>query len=418
MPRFAAPSISYSVAARSPRRFLRPCLLSLIGALAASCSQSTANPPANVPDVNGDVGPANSSISLTLTGDNTDSTVRLNWSQINDPSGEYDSYIIYRALLRDLVTPTQNAPFAMDLDFIETDRVDAARMSWLDSSALSYGARVEYRIAAHYIESTLGLSPPSNTVFYDIIHDLDGDGVREGDCADNNAAVSTGATEVCDGLDNNCNGVTDDIPGRDDSDPCTIVVCDFASGGEVRLPIDDATPCSNGNPCDGTETCRAGVCTAGSPLVCDDGVDCTGDVCETTAGCKHLPIDADCDDGIACTLDTCDRLLGCLSTPQNAVCDDDNLCNGSETCDASHGCQNAAAAAPDRTPCGGGLLCAGGLCRGLHRTVATATPAPPTNGTVLIVSIRLSRPAPRATTTCSATATKPAMPMGRASPQF
>ncbi|MEY3209695.1 MAG: hypothetical protein RIT28_176 [Pseudomonadota bacterium] len=41
--------------------------------------------------------------------------------------------------------------------------------------------------------------------------DLDGDGFNsEDDCDDNNAAVNPDAQEVCDGADNNCDGVTDD----------------------------------------------------------------------------------------------------------------------------------------------------------------------------------------------------------------
>ena len=42
--------------------------------------------------------------------------------------------------------------------------------------------------------------------------DLDGDGftVEDGDCDDNNAAVNSSAVEICDGLDNNCDGEIDE----------------------------------------------------------------------------------------------------------------------------------------------------------------------------------------------------------------
>lgn len=64
--------------------------------------------------------------------------------------------------------------------------------------------------------------------------DLDGDGYLDAqscpfaslkDCDDNNVAIYNGATEVCDTLDNNCNGITDegfdlDKDGHKDADAC------------------------------------------------------------------------------------------------------------------------------------------------------------------------------------------------------
>ena len=34
---------------------------------------------------------------------------------------------------------------------------------------------------------------------------------NDGDCADTNAAVNPVATEICDGIDNNCNGQIDEV---------------------------------------------------------------------------------------------------------------------------------------------------------------------------------------------------------------
>ena len=66
--------------------------------------------------------------------------------------------------------------------------------------------------------------------------------------------------------------------------------------------------CNDGNPCNGVETCRSGVCAAGTPLNCDDANPCTTDACDPTTGCQHRP-SADgitCSDGNICMVgDTC-----------------------------------------------------------------------------------------------------------------
>jgi len=57
------------------------------------------------------------------------------------------------------------------------------------------------------------LPPLENRVFpEDANHDWDEDGFTEngGDCDDENGDIHPGATEVCDGVDNDCNGATDD----------------------------------------------------------------------------------------------------------------------------------------------------------------------------------------------------------------
>ncbi len=52
----------------------------------------------------------------------------------------------------------------------------------------------------------------SVAVISDLCDDLDNDGVTssEGDCDDNNAQVFPGNIEICDGIDNDCNGLIDD----------------------------------------------------------------------------------------------------------------------------------------------------------------------------------------------------------------
>jgi hypothetical protein len=56
---------------------------------------------------------------------------------------------------------------------------------------------------------------------YGVVVDADGDGFApcDGDCSDANALIHPGALEVCDGLDNDCDGVVDDGLG-----PVTVTV--------------------------------------------------------------------------------------------------------------------------------------------------------------------------------------------------
>ncbi|MFN7702016.1 MAG: hypothetical protein ACK5U8_29260, partial [Deltaproteobacteria bacterium] len=88
--------------------------------------------------------------------------------------------------------------------------------------------------------------------------------------------------------------------------------------------------CSNGIFCDGAETCRGGVCLPGTPVACEDGIDCTNDRCsEAARACESIPDSTRCAEGI------CDPASGgCVvrrcATP--AECDDGVFCNGAEEC--------------------------------------------------------------------------------------
>ena len=58
------------------------------------------------------------------------------------------------------------------------------------------------------------------------------------------------------------------------------------------------SPCSDGDLCNGMETCLMGACGGGSenPLDCDDGNPCTDDACHASSGCIHEEVP----DGYAC----------------------------------------------------------------------------------------------------------------------
>ncbi len=139
------------------------------------------------------------------------------------------------------------------------------------------------------------------------------------------------APEVCNGVDDDCNGLTDD--GADDScatkSACWQSTCNVASG--ACTPVVKITgACDDGDACTTGESCATGVCTGGSKIACDDGDPCTEDACKPSVGCIHLP--KPCDDSNACTADACDPVKGCTHKPGTGTCDDGDACTTGDSC--------------------------------------------------------------------------------------
>jgi hypothetical protein len=135
--------------------------------------------------------------------------------------------------------------------------------------------------------------------------DTDGDGYVEGiDCDESNADVYPGATEVCDGVDNNCDCTVDEGCSDNDGDGYAMGVdCDDTNGDvypgatEVCDGLDNDCDgiVDDGNPGGGgaCSTGQLGVCAAGT-TTCQSGVlSCTQDVFPTAEVCDGL--DNDCD---------------------------------------------------------------------------------------------------------------------------
>nr|AYM52965.1 hypothetical protein [Jahnella sp. MSr9139] len=137
--------------------------------------------------------------------------------------------------------------------------------------------------------------------------------------------------ELCDGVDNNCDGVADE------GDLCEPgFVCD--KGTCVAACSDDEFVCPPNKTCDDSGYCVDPSCA---------GVDCPeGEVC-VSGTCK-----APCD-GISCPYPTVCRVGACVDPCASITCESGQVCDGG-VCKANCAC----------APCPAGLACEGqsGLC--------------------------------------------------------
>ena len=172
-------------------------------------------------------------------------------------------------------------------------------------------------------------------------------------CDDNDACTTN---DICGA--GGCVGTDTSAQDCDDDILCTSDFCDAASGcghGANSLACDDGINCTIG------ETCSAGICQGGSPLVCSDGDACTDDQCnEADGSCSSFAntgsacddgdacttgdacfggncvggTPPDCADGVVCTDDVCDPLNGCSNPANTVACDDGDACTTADTCSA------------------------------------------------------------------------------------
>jgi hypothetical protein len=192
---------------------------------------------------------------------------------------------------------------------------------------------------------------------------------------------------------------------------CTPGETQCVGNGQIRTCATNGfygtpTSCSDGNFCNGTETCANNQCVGGAPPACG-GFGCqlnrcnncsagqcangtqfqtcnnglisaaqgcpTGQVCQGGGNCVFNCAALNCNDNNACTNDTCTAQAGCgrSNVANGTSCSDGNACNGNETCQAGN-CNRGAA--PN---CNDGNVCTQDTCN-----AATGCTNPPVaNGT-------------------------------------
>ena len=116
------------------------------------------------------------------------------------------------------------------------------------------------------------------------------------DCAPLDAAIGALATELCNGLDDNCDQAVDE--GFDDGDGDRFADCVDLDDDNDGVPdtadscpsVTSSNTCDDGNACTLGDMCSGGVCQAGATSACNDNNPCTQDTC--TAGSCANTIDA------------------------------------------------------------------------------------------------------------------------------
>jgi len=180
------------------------------------------------------------------------------------------------------------------------------------------------------------------------------------DCDDGNAEINPGMKDVCNLVDDDCDGETDEQPDADDS--CSD---DFYCNGQEVCEAGackhaDAVPCPWW-PCDEeNQVCE--ICT--SDANCDEGDECQEPHCDSAGRCDNITILGKiCDDGVECTVGICgiyDGHPGCSGVQYEGSQYDDICRDGIDNdCDGLTDSEEPDCCVPDCT----GVECGDGGCR-------------------------------------------------------
>src|SRR5262245_64760427 len=117
-----------------------------------------------------------------------------------------------------------------------------------------------------------------------------------------------------------------------------LITCGMlASGAAAQTTCTTDTQCADGNACNGAERCQGGICLPGQPLQCADTSPCTVDSCDTLFGCQHSPVvnGTSCSDGNSCNgTEVCQAGVCVAGTPvpEGGPCNIGNPCTNNDVC--------------------------------------------------------------------------------------
>lgn len=148
--------------------------------------------------------------------------------------------------------------------------------------------------------------------------------------------------------------------------------CDPATGQCTNPDKLDGTPCNDGNACKVNDTCQGGVCTGGDPVVCLNFNPCVSAYCDPAVGCTSTPTAAGtpCPDLARCDgSEVCDGHGNCVDgTP--VTCDECNACDPrTGVCAPTN---EGGSCTGDGNRCFGAFACRGGSCVGEQPVVCGA----------------------------------------------
>jgi hypothetical protein len=163
-------------------------------------------------------------------------------------------------------------------------------------------------------------------------------------------------------------------------------VCEEATGKCTNPNAADGSTCSDSNACTTADSCVAGACKPGAPVVCTGAGSCTdAGTCNpatgTCSGGTPKPDGTSCDDGVKCT--SADKCTAGTCKGAAVVCaDPTDACHVKAVCDETSGVCPASPPAPVDTACNDSNACtqtdkcsATGVCVGSNPVVCTGTGA-------------------------------------------